>query len=57
MLCDDCIATFADRQELKDYQNGTLTIEYRRHAAIILLALCRRRLTLATQTVAEKPNP
>jgi hypothetical protein len=56
MLCDDCIATLADRREVKDYQDGTLPLEYRRSAAIILCSLSRRRLNLKTQTVAAMPN-
>lgn len=44
MLCADCVAAFKDRKELSDYQDGKLSLEYRRHAAIILLALARGRL-------------
>ncbi len=47
MLCQDCIATFAARRELKDYCDDALTLEGRRNAAIILLALSRRRLNLS----------
>jgi hypothetical protein len=43
MLCDACNAHFADRREMADYQNGGLKVEWRRGAAIILLALARRR--------------
>lgn len=44
MLCDDCVAAFKDRKELAEYQDGKLALEYRRHAAMILLALARGRL-------------
>ena len=43
MLCDACNAHFADRQEMADYQNGSLNLEWRRNAAIILVTLSRRR--------------
>jgi len=43
MLCDECVATFSDRRELKKYKDGTLPTFYRRNAAIILLSLARKR--------------
>ena len=49
MLCDDCNSTFNARREWREYQDGTLPISYRRNAAIILLALARRRLNLKVQ--------
>lgn len=43
MLCDECVEHFKDRRELREYQDGTLPLEYRRNAAIILLSLARKR--------------
>lgn len=44
MLCDACVEHLKDRREMSDYQDGDLPIEFRRHAAIILLSLARRRI-------------
>lgn len=43
MLCDECIEAFKDRKELQQYQDNSYTVEFRRHAAIILLTLARKR--------------
>jgi hypothetical protein len=46
MLCEGCVAEFrgsAGRRELADYQNAERSLEYRRHAAIILVTLARSR--------------
>ena len=55
MLCDECVSAFADRRELRDYQNGELSMERRRHAALILLSLARGRKRRRAQTV-EAPE-
>jgi hypothetical protein len=43
MLCDECYKAFRDRREMDDYQDPTLPLEYRRHAAVVLVALARGR--------------
>lgn len=43
MLCDDCLEAFKDRKELATFQDTSHGLEMRRHAAIILLSLARRR--------------
>lgn len=43
MLCDDCLAAFADRPEMATLNQRTASFEYRRHAAIILISLARQR--------------
>lgn len=43
MLCDDCLAEFHDRPELKNMNDETAPTESRRHSATILLALARGR--------------
>lgn len=43
MLCDTCRQYLADRRELTEYNDGSLTFDYRRNAAIILVTLARRR--------------
>ncbi len=43
MLCDACNAAFADRREMATFKDGSQSVEYRRHAATILLALARGR--------------
>lgn len=52
MLCSECVAAFNDRRELTEYQDGTLPLGYRRNAALILIALSKKRkrqTTLALQ--------
>jgi hypothetical protein len=44
MLCDDCVREFSDREELKDYLNETLSLDYRRNAALVLLSLAHNRV-------------
>ena len=44
MLCDECVTHLAHRREMADYQDGKLPVEVRRHAAIILVSLARRRM-------------
>lgn len=43
MLCQMCMETFKDRREMKTFLDGNEPVEYRRHAASILLALSRGR--------------
>ncbi len=44
MLCSDCETALADRHEMRRYQDGTIPIDLRRHAAIVLLSLARGRM-------------
>lgn len=45
MFCSDCIDHFAlqGRRELDDYMDPNLSLEYRRHCAIVLLSLAYKR--------------
>lgn len=43
MLCDTCVDYFKDRREMAEYQDGKLSLEYRRNAAVILVTLARGR--------------
>ncbi len=43
MLCPACVESFKDRRELREYQDTTLPVDYRRSAAVILLSLARKR--------------
>lgn len=43
MLCVDCVSTFSDRAEIKDYQDRSLPLDWRRNSALILLSLARKR--------------
>lgn len=43
MLCDECYKAFRDRREMSDYQDPTAPVEYRRHAAVVLVSLARER--------------
>ena len=43
MLCQTCMETFKYRREMKTFLDGNEPVEYRRHAATILLALSRGR--------------
>jgi hypothetical protein len=43
MLCPECCAAFWNRHEMTDYQNGALSVQVRRQAAITLLAMARGR--------------
>lgn len=43
MLCDDCNAALKDRTEMRDYQDPSCQVEWRRSAAIILVTLSRQR--------------
>lgn len=62
MLCDACVEAFKDRKEMATY-NSSEPVEYRRHAAMILLALARgrkrnaaRAAAATTQLAATLPN-
>lgn len=43
MLCPACQQEFAQRREMAGFQNETAGFEYRRHCAIALLGMARRR--------------
>lgn len=43
MLCDECLAAFADRPEMGIFKDGSQNVASRRHAAIILVTLARGR--------------
>lgn len=43
MLCDPCFYWLSDRQEVLDYMDESLSLDYRRQAAIVLLTLARGR--------------
>ncbi len=43
MLCDACVTAFSHRREMADYKDGTLKVEWRRGAAIVLVSLARTR--------------
>lgn len=47
MLCDECVALFQSRPEWREFQDPTLPLEYRRHAAIVLLSLAGDRKRMA----------
>ena len=42
-LCDECVTAFAGRRETQTMNDTTQPVEYRRHAAIVLLSLARSR--------------
>ena len=54
MLCQMCMETFKDRREMKTFLDGNEPVEYRRHAASILLALSRGRKRNLSNTVIVK---
>lgn len=43
MLCGDCCDAFKDRREMKYFSDQKEKADMRRHCALILLALARRR--------------
>lgn len=43
MLCSDCVTAFADRPELTAYMDPTLSLDYRRQSAYVLVALAKKR--------------
>jgi hypothetical protein len=43
MLCDSCLAQFSSHPATTDMNNAKLPVEVRRHAAITLVTLSRRR--------------
>lgn len=43
MLCIDCVTAFATRPEIADYMDTSLSLDWRRHAAITLLLLAKKR--------------
>ena len=56
MLCGTCMEAFKDRREMKTFLDGNEPVEYRRHAAIILLALARGRKRNLSNTEGEAPQ-
>ncbi len=50
MLCDACLDDLKDRPELATFNDGSNPVEYRRHAATILLAHSRGRKRRAAMT-------
>lgn len=49
MLCLECEAAFTGTLDSKDFHDSRLSVDFRRTAAIKLLAMARRRKTLRTQ--------
>lgn len=43
MLCDTCLSAFAHRPEMATFNDGGESVEYRRHAATILITLAHGR--------------
>lgn len=43
MLCPECVAAFAGRREMAEYQDGNLRLDFRQSAARILVTLARQR--------------
>jgi hypothetical protein len=43
MLCPTCMEAFKGRREMRTFLDGNEPVEYRRHAATILLSLSRSR--------------
>lgn len=42
-LCDTCVEFMGDRKELANVNNEKLSVEFRRHSAIICVSVCRGR--------------
>ncbi len=43
MLCNECETEFSEHVSMKTFRDESARVESRRHAAIILLSLARRR--------------
>jgi hypothetical protein len=43
MLCDSCMSAFAGRKEMEIFTGSSESSEYRRHAALVLISLSRKR--------------
>lgn len=54
MLCDLCVDYLKDRREMKEMSDITLRVDYRRSAAVILIALARRRTREQAQFQSTK---
>lgn len=42
-LCSECEEEFGNRREFAEYQDGSLRLDYRRGAALVLVSLSRAR--------------
>lgn len=51
MLCDDCNADYSDHPSMLVFRDISNSLEARRHAAIVLLSLSRKR-----KRIANTPN-
>jgi hypothetical protein len=54
MLCDTCMEHLKDRREMKTFHDHTESVEIRRQAAIILLALARKRKMIVRENQARQ---